>query len=164
MTDQVFLRNPTIAAVEVEDRCQRADILAARTLRTAGVLDGQPGGVIRVSVQEITRQGLTEPDMPRIAGLIAEAVNARRSPEDISQTIAEWMSGLGPSGSASMRPHLTGRRSFLIQAGGVTAAMALPGRAGALSGEGGAPTAEAARLNRLFERIFNEQMHEHRRP
>lgn len=96
MTHQVFLRHPTIPAAEFEDRCQRADILAARTLRTAGVLNSQPGGVIRVSVQEITRQGLTEPDMPRVAGLIADAVNARRSSEDIAHTIADWMSGLGP--------------------------------------------------------------------
>jgi glycine hydroxymethyltransferase len=96
MTHQVFLRHPTIPAAQFEDRCQRADILAARTLRTAGVLNGRPGGVIRVSVQEITRQGLIEPDMPRVAGLIAEAVNARRPPEDISHTIADWMSGFGP--------------------------------------------------------------------
>lgn len=96
MTHQVFLRHPTIPAAEFEDRCQRADILAARTLRTAGVLNGQPGGVIRVSVQEITRQGLTERDMPRVAGLIAEAVNERRPADEISHTIAEWVSGLGP--------------------------------------------------------------------
>ena len=96
MTHQVFLRHPTIPAAEFEDRCQQADILAARTLRTAGVLNGQPGGVIRVSVQEITRQGLIESDMPRIAGLIADAVNAARPPEDISRTIGDWISGLGP--------------------------------------------------------------------
>ncbi|MGH8201142.1 MAG: DUF885 domain-containing protein [Steroidobacteraceae bacterium] len=59
-----------------------------------------------------------------------------------------------------MWPDPTDRRSFLIQAAGATAAMVLPGRAGALSGEGGAPATEAARLNRLFERIFNEQMRE----
>jgi glycine hydroxymethyltransferase len=95
MTHQVFLQHPTISANEFEDRCQQADILAARTLRTAGVLNGQPGGVIRVSVQEITRQGLTEPDMARVAELIGDAVNARRAPEEISRTIAEWISGLG---------------------------------------------------------------------
>ncbi|MFZ1098109.1 MAG: aminotransferase class I/II-fold pyridoxal phosphate-dependent enzyme [Steroidobacteraceae bacterium] len=96
MTHQVFLRHPTIPATDFEDRCQQADILAARTLRTAGVLNGQPGGVIRLSVQEITRQGLTEPDMVRVAGLIGDAVNARRTSEDISRAIADWVSGLGP--------------------------------------------------------------------
>jgi uncharacterized protein (DUF885 family) len=55
---------------------------------------------------------------------------------------------------------VTDRRSFLIQAGGATAAMVLPRRAGAVTGDGGPPATEAARLDRLFERIFNEQMRE----
>jgi glycine hydroxymethyltransferase len=96
MSHQLFLRHATVEAVEFEDRCQRADILAARTLRTAGVLGGKPGGLIRLSVQEITRQGLVEADMPRVAGLILDAVEARRAPADISREIGQWMAGLGP--------------------------------------------------------------------
>jgi glycine hydroxymethyltransferase len=96
MTHQLFVRHPTVPAVEFEDRCQRSDILAARTLRTAGVLEGSSGGVIRLSVQEITRQGLTEPDMVRVASLIADAVNERRPAADISLAIVEWLRGVGP--------------------------------------------------------------------
>lgn len=55
---------------------------------------------------------------------------------------------------------VTDRRSFLIEAVGAAATMALPGRAGALTGDGGPPASGAARLNRLLERIFNEQMRE----
>lgn len=93
---QVFVRDPAIAAAEFEERCQRAQILAARTARTAGVLGGKPGGVIRLSVQEITRQGLVEEDMPRIAQLIADAVRLRRSATEIGEEIAQWMGSLGP--------------------------------------------------------------------
>lgn len=96
MTHQLFLRHPTIPASAFEDRCQQADILAARTLRTAGVLEGAAGGVVRLSVQEITRQGLTEPDMGRVAGLIDAAANERQAAEEISRDIAGWMSELGP--------------------------------------------------------------------
>jgi glycine hydroxymethyltransferase len=93
---QLFVRHPAVEAGDFEDRCQRADILAARTLRTAGVLGGQPGGVIRLSVQEITRQGLIEADMARVADLILDAVTARRASDQISAEIGVWMSGLGP--------------------------------------------------------------------
>lgn len=55
---------------------------------------------------------------------------------------------------------VTDRRSFLLMAGGTAAAMVLPGRAGALAVGSGPPATEAARLNRLLERIFNEQMRE----
>ena len=96
MTHQLFVRHPLTPAPEFEERCQRADILAARTLRTAGVLGGSPGGVIRLSVQEITRQGMTESDMTRVAGLIHDAVSQRRSVEEISADIHTWVSGLGP--------------------------------------------------------------------
>jgi glycine hydroxymethyltransferase len=96
LTHQIFIQHPDVPAPELEDRCQRADILAARTLRTGGILEGGSGGVVRLSVQEITRQGLTQPDMPRVAKLIDDAVTARRPPEQISQDIAAWMSGLGP--------------------------------------------------------------------
>src|SRR6185312_16029396 len=54
----------------------------------------------------------------------------------------------------------TDRRSFLIKAGGAAATLALPGRTGALTADGGSQATEAARLNRLFERIFSEQMRE----
>jgi glycine hydroxymethyltransferase len=96
MTHQIFVRHPVICAVDFEDRCQQADVLAARTLRTAGILDGNSGGVIRLSVQEITRQGFTEADMIRVAGLIDAAVNERRPPDEISRTIGDWLSQLGP--------------------------------------------------------------------
>lgn len=96
MSHQLFVRHPTVPALEFEDRCQAVDILAARTLRTAGVLGGKPGGVIRLSVQEITRQGLVESDMARVAELIADAVEARRAPSRIVADIDAWMSGLGP--------------------------------------------------------------------
>jgi glycine hydroxymethyltransferase len=96
MTHQLFVRHPVVAAVDFEDRCQRSNILAARTLRTAGVLDGAPGGVVRLSVQEISRQGLLEADMRRVAGLIEDAVSERRSQREISSSIADWVSGLGP--------------------------------------------------------------------
>jgi glycine hydroxymethyltransferase len=93
---QLFLRHPTVAAAEFEERCQHADILAARTARTAGVLGGKPGGVVRLSVQEITRQGLIERDMPRVAALISDAVMSSRATADICAEITDWMSGLGP--------------------------------------------------------------------
>lgn len=94
-THQLFLRHPTIAAETFEDRCQRSDILAARTARTAGVLGGQAGGVVRLSVQEITRQGLVEADMARVARLIADAVCGRRQQKETSAEIVQWMSTLG---------------------------------------------------------------------
>jgi glycine hydroxymethyltransferase len=96
MTHQLFVRHPVVSAVEFEDRCQQSDILAARTLRTAGVLDGVSGGVIRLSVQEITRQGFTEPDMTRVAELITDAVCERRRPEEISRAISTWLRDMGP--------------------------------------------------------------------
>ncbi|HVW68628.1 MAG TPA: hypothetical protein VHB68_06610 [Steroidobacteraceae bacterium] len=95
-THQLFVRHPVVAAEEFEDRCQRANILVARTLRTAGVLDGGTGGVVRLSVQEITRQGLKEPDMIRVADLIQDAVCERRPPVEISAAIRSWVSSLGP--------------------------------------------------------------------
>jgi glycine hydroxymethyltransferase len=95
-THQLFLRHPAIEAVEFEERCQHADILAAKTARTLGVLGGKPGGVIRLSVQEITRQGLVEADMARVARLIGEAVTGARPSAEISAEVGEWMSGLGP--------------------------------------------------------------------
>lgn len=93
---QLFVRHPSVAAADFEERCQRANILAARTARTAGVLGGKPGGVIRLSVQEITRQGLVEKDMPRVASLINDAVASRQPAEKIAADIEAWMSGLGP--------------------------------------------------------------------
>lgn len=93
---QLFLRHPSIEAVDVEERCQRANILAARTARTAGVLGGKPGGVIRLSVQEISRQGLTGDHMPRVARLIRDAVTEVRPADQISQEIGQWMGNLGP--------------------------------------------------------------------
>lgn len=110
---QIFTRHLSVSDVEFEDRCQQCDILAARTKRTAGVLGGQPGGVVRLSVQEISRQGLIESDMMRVASLIADAVGKRRAMEAISKEIAAWMSGLGPmrfsfdtapAGAAQPRP------------------------------------------------------------
>jgi glycine hydroxymethyltransferase len=95
-THQLFLRHPTVDVADFEERCQRANILAARTARTAGVLGGKPGGVIRLSVQEISRQGLIEVDMPRVARLIRAAVTSERPAEDIAREIEDWMSGLGP--------------------------------------------------------------------
>ena len=83
-------------AEEFEDRCQCANILAARTMRTAGVLEGTSGGVVRLSVQEITRQGMTEADMTRVASLIHDAVSEHRSSTEISETIRAWVSSLGP--------------------------------------------------------------------
>ena len=96
MTHQLFVRHAAVSAVDFEDRCQKADILAARTLRTAGVLGGSPGGVVRLSVQEITRQGMTEFDMARVAGLIDDAVSERRSATEISESIRNWIATLGP--------------------------------------------------------------------
>lgn len=95
-THQLFLRHCTVEAVDFEERCQHADILAAKTLRTLGVLGGRPGGVIRLSVQEITRQGLVEADMERVARLIREAVTQARPSAEISAEIGGWMSSLGP--------------------------------------------------------------------
>jgi glycine hydroxymethyltransferase len=96
ITHQIFVRHSSVSAIEFEERCQRSNILAARTLRTAGITDDAAGGIIRLSVQEITRQGLTEPDMVRVAGLIAHAVNETHSPDEISAAIVGWLSGLGP--------------------------------------------------------------------
>jgi glycine hydroxymethyltransferase len=96
MTHQLFVRHPSVPAAEFEDRCQEADILVARTQRTAGVLGGDRGGVIRLSVQEVTRQGLIEADMIQVSDLIAAAVSAKRPPADISRRIRDWLSTLGP--------------------------------------------------------------------
>lgn len=96
MTHQLFSRHPLVSDVDFEDRCQRSDILIAKTRRTAGVLEDQPGGVVRLSVQELTRQGLVESDMIRVASLITDAVCERRPPSDISSLIASWMTQLGP--------------------------------------------------------------------
>ena len=96
MTHQLFTRHPQVPAEEFEDRCQRANILAARTMRTAGVLEGNSGGVVRLSVQEITRQGMTEADMRHVASLIHDAVSERRSSTEIAETIRARVSSLGP--------------------------------------------------------------------
>jgi glycine hydroxymethyltransferase len=96
MTHQIFVRHPRISATEFEDRCQQANILAARTHRTAGITEHAADGIIRLSVQEITRQGMTDRDMARVAGLISDAVNETRSPGEISAAILDWLSKFGP--------------------------------------------------------------------
>jgi len=60
------------------------------TLERAGII---ADAVVRLGVQEVTRLGMREPEMERIAGLIARLVVDREPPERVGREVAELMSG-----------------------------------------------------------------------
>lgn len=77
---------------EIERRCQAADLLLHR-----GRLPGEPDhpdhySGLRVSVQEVTRRGMREPEMARIARLIARAALHAEPPERVAADAAELAS------------------------------------------------------------------------
>jgi glycine hydroxymethyltransferase len=75
----------------------------ARRLEDASIVTGEaflPAELgsegIRMGTQEMTRRGLTEVEIPRVAQLIADAVRAARSADAIAHEVAELVRSLGP--------------------------------------------------------------------
>ncbi len=70
---------------------------AAGIITTGGLLPDALGGQgIRVGTQEMTRRGLRQADMARVAGFIAEALRDERPGADIAGDVADFVSDLGP--------------------------------------------------------------------
>ncbi len=71
--------------------------IAAQTLAAVRILlseigcpdgeDPDPRGAIRIGLQTLTRQGFVEPDMPAVAGAIADALLERRAVTDIRSDV-----------------------------------------------------------------------------
>ncbi len=102
------LTSAGMPCVSVEGRYSRSHTLllkvaehedadsVARRLEAASIIT--TGGVlgIRIGTQEMTRRGLTETEVPRVAQLIGDAVRASRPAEAIAQDVAEFVGSLGP--------------------------------------------------------------------
>jgi glycine hydroxymethyltransferase len=69
---------------------------AAGIITTGGVLPESLGGQgIRVGTQEMTRRGLVESDMTRLAGFLAAALRSERQGVDIASDVADFVGNLG---------------------------------------------------------------------
>jgi glycine hydroxymethyltransferase len=74
-----------------------AQLEAAGVITTGGLLPDALGGHgIRVGTQEITRRGMREGDMARVAHFIAEALRDERPAADIAAEVAAFVGDLGP--------------------------------------------------------------------
>ena len=70
---------------------------SAGIITTGGLLPDALGGQgIRLGTQEMTRRGLREADMTRVAQLIAEALRDERPSVEIAAEVASFVGALGP--------------------------------------------------------------------
>jgi glycine hydroxymethyltransferase len=92
MTHQVLVDLREIGAKDVALACEAANILVPAT----SLPDGQGGEArlgSRISVQEVTRQGMREPEMAVIAGLIRQAARREAPADRIARSVAELVAG-----------------------------------------------------------------------
>lgn len=89
-THQVLVDLRAYGALPVALACEAANILIPVTNLPNGV-DGEAELGTRLSVQEVTRQGMKEPDMARIAGLIGQVVRRQGSSSVVAASVAEFV-------------------------------------------------------------------------
>jgi glycine hydroxymethyltransferase len=92
MTHQVLVDLRETGAERVALACQEANILIATTSLPDGK-GGQARTGSRISVQEVTRQGMREAEMDRIATMIGQAARAERPSEALRREVNELVSG-----------------------------------------------------------------------
>ncbi len=87
MTHQIFLDATAIGARHVEELCRASNIFFQashmRGDRARGVRTG-----LRLSVQELTRQGMCEPEMQYVARLVRRAALDREAADAVSSDVA----------------------------------------------------------------------------
>ncbi len=89
MTHQVFLDLRDVGAAEFETACQNANILVHQA-RLKGDTDEARTGA-RLTVQELTRQGMKERDMVEIARFICRVALDREAPPRVAGDIEEYL-------------------------------------------------------------------------
>jgi glycine hydroxymethyltransferase len=77
---------------EVARRLADAGIIANKNLLPGDKSPKRPGGV-RLGTPEVTRVGMTEREMDRIAGLFDDLLHRGRSPDEVREAAAELKSG-----------------------------------------------------------------------
>jgi glycine hydroxymethyltransferase len=87
-THQVVLDLIAVGAESFETACQAANILVHKGRIMGDGARGFRTGA-RLTVQELTRQGMAEPEMARVATLIRRAALDRESPEGLSRGVEE---------------------------------------------------------------------------
>ncbi len=87
-THQVLVDLRVYGALPVALACEAANILLPVTNLPKGV-DGEAELGTRISVQEVTRQGMKEHEMARIAQLISQLVRHQRSSSVVAASVAE---------------------------------------------------------------------------
>lgn len=88
MTHQVLVDARAVGGSLMEDRCQAVNILVHKARLVSDGPESPHRSAIRITTQEVTRQGMKETEMIRIARLMADAVGDRRSPEELSAEVA----------------------------------------------------------------------------
>jgi glycine hydroxymethyltransferase len=85
-THQVILDAREIGAERLETRCQESNILVHK-VRLPGENRDSPRGGVRIGVQELTRQGMKEADMGRVATFMQRAVFGSQSSKQLRSEI-----------------------------------------------------------------------------
>lgn len=88
-THQVILDVRREGGPLVEERCQAVGILLHKGRVIADRPDTEERSAVRISVQEVTRQGMGLPEMARIADLITDAIRGTQLPEILRDRVAE---------------------------------------------------------------------------
>jgi glycine hydroxymethyltransferase len=86
MTHQLFVDASAIGARRVEARCQECNILLQASHMRGDSQRGHRTG-LRLSVQEITRQGMRASDMTRVAALIKRVALDHEPPERVARDV-----------------------------------------------------------------------------
>lgn len=82
-----FISGVSVTDEEIEDRCQRANLLVTRAQRMGD------RSAIRLTSQEITRRGMTEEHMPVIAGWLRRIILELEEPETVAGEVREFLTG-----------------------------------------------------------------------
>lgn len=91
MTHQVLVDTRPLAAKSLEERCQEANILVHCSTVLRIDPQAEPS-VVRISVQEVTRQGMAGREMERIAALIDAAVRGTTPRPALADDVAALVS------------------------------------------------------------------------
>jgi len=89
-THQVILDLQQLGAEHYETRCQACNILVHKGRMMGDDARGYRTGA-RLSVQELTRQGMKQPEMERVAGFMRRAAIDQESPANIAGEIEEFL-------------------------------------------------------------------------
>ena len=92
MTHQILVDLRDLGPHQVALACEAANILLPITKLPDG-RGGEEEAGTRISVQEITRQGMREAEMPRVARLIAQAARREASADAIARSVADLVGG-----------------------------------------------------------------------